>query len=220
VPYLDFIREIHTRTPRDYLSRVVGVDKAECAAVARRFDRDYWDGERKYGYGGYRYDGRWRPFAERLVSYYRLRPGSRVLDVGCGKGFLLWDLLQVEPKLEIAGLDVSEYALDQTPASVRPFVQLGNAIQLPWPDRTFDLVVSINTLHNLHNYDVCLALSEMERVARGGKYVVADSYRTEREKVNLLYWQLTCVCFYTPREWEWLFHQSGYTGDYDFVFYE
>jgi protein-L-isoaspartate(D-aspartate) O-methyltransferase len=220
MPQLDFISLIHTRTPRNYLSRVVGVDKAECAAVARRFDRDYWDGDRKHGYGGYRYDGRWRLLAEKLVQHYGLKPGQRVLDIGCGKGYLLYDLLQTLPGLEVAGLDISTYAIGHAPDEVRPFLRVGDAVELPWPDQSFDLVVSINTLHNLHNYRLVQALREIERVARGGKYLVVDAYRNEREKVNLLYWQLTCVCFYTPREWEWLFEQSNYRGDYGFVFYE
>jgi protein-L-isoaspartate(D-aspartate) O-methyltransferase len=218
--HLDFISPIHTRTPRNYLSRVVGVDKAECAAVARRFDKDYWDGDRQHGYGGYRYDGRWRPFAEMLVKHYGLQPGQRVLDVGCGKGFLLYDFLQTVPGLQVAGIDVSAYAIGHSPPEVRPFLRLGDAVELPWPDQSFDLVVSINTLHNLYNYRLVQALREIERVGRGGKYIVVDAYRDEREKVNLLYWQLTCVCFYTPREWEWLFEQSGYRGDYGFVFYQ
>lgn len=220
MPHLDFIHQIHTRTPRDYLSRVIGVDKAECAAIARRFGKEYWDGDRKYGYGGYHYDGRWRPFAERLIRHYGLNPGDTVLDVGCGKGFLLHDLAAALPGLEVAGLDISQYALQCAPSSIRPSLLPGNAIELPWPDQNFDLVLSINALHNLHNYDLAQSLREIERVARGGKYIVVDSYRTEREKVNLLYWQLTCVCFYTPREWEWMFEQCGYHGDYDFLFYE
>jgi protein-L-isoaspartate(D-aspartate) O-methyltransferase len=120
----------------------------------------------------------------------------------------------------VAGIDISEYAVGHAHETVRPFLRVGNAVELSWPEQSFDLVVSINTLHNLHNFQLHRALQEIERVGRGHKYVVVDSYRTEEEKVNLLNWQLTCVCFYTPEEWEWFFRQSGYTGDYACIFYE
>lgn len=218
--HIDLLRTIHGSTPRNYWERVIGVDKAACARVAKRFDRDYWDGDRKHGYGGYRYDGRWRTLAEALIDRYGLKPGDRVLDIGCGKGYLLHDLARLRPGLEVAGIDVSRYALEQAMPEVKPSLRLGNATELPWEDRSFDLVLSINALHNLYNYELCRALREIERVGRGGKYIVVDSYRNEEEKVNLLYWQLTCECFYTPAEWEWLFGQCGYTGDYGFIFYE
>lgn len=220
--YLDLIQKIHRSTPRDYLKeRVIGCDKAECAVVAKRFDKDYWDGDRKYGYGGYRYDGRWRPLAQDLIKHYGLKAGDKVLDIGCGKGFLLYDLLQVLPGLEVHGMDISRYAIDNAKEEVKPFLTVGNAVQLSYPDRAFDLIVSINTLHNLVNYDLEKALKEIERVGKNNKkYIVVDSYRNDREKTNLLYWQLTCESFYTPKEWEWLFNKCGYTGDYGCIYYE
>jgi ubiquinone/menaquinone biosynthesis C-methylase UbiE len=220
MPQIDFIRDTHTRTPRNYLERVVEHDKVECTEVAREFGYDYWDGDRKYGYGGYWYDGRWRPVAERLADHYCLTAGSRVLDVGCAKGFLLHDLAQVVPGIEVAGIDVSAYAVEHAREEVKPFLRVGSAASLPYPDASFDLVLSINTLHNLYNYDLHAALREIERVGRRDKYIVVDSYRNAREKVNLLYWQITCECFYTPAEWEWLFGQSGYTGDHSYVYFE
>jgi protein-L-isoaspartate(D-aspartate) O-methyltransferase len=217
---LDLISSLHRATPRNYLQRVTEHDKAACAEVSKRFDREYFDGDRKYGYGGFRYDGRWRPFAEKLIAHYGLKPGQRVLDVGCAKGFLLHELKAALPGLEVAGLDVSAYAIEQAMDDVKPFVRVGDARTLPFPDRSFDLVLSINTLHNLYLPGLHQALRELERVGRGGKFVVMDSYRNEREKVNLLYWQLTCECFFTPDEWAWIFQQAGYTGDYDFVCFE
>ena len=218
--YIDFIERVHTSTKRNYLQRVIEHDKAECATVSKRFGKDYWDGDRKYGYGGYCYDGRWRPVAERMAVHYGLKPGDRVLDVGCGKGFLLYEFTQVVPQVDVAGIDISQYAIDNAKEEVKPFLRVGNAIDLPYEDNSFDFVVSINTLHNLYNYELQKALEELERVGKEHKYIVLDSFRTEQEKVNLLYWQITCECFYTPQEWEWFFRKSGYTGDHGYVFYE
>ena len=216
---IDFISPIHKKTKRDYLARVTEFPKAEAAKLARQFGRDYWDGDRKVGYGGMRYDGRWRAVADLLVKHYNLQPGSKVLDVGCGKAFLLYDLTQAMPGIEVCGLDISEYGITNAKEEVRPFLQVGHANQLPFADKTFDLVISLNTLHNLQCFDLDRALREMERVGRQ-KYLVVESYRNEEEKANLLYWQLTCESFYRPEAWEWWFKQTGYTGDHSFIYFE
>jgi ubiquinone/menaquinone biosynthesis C-methylase UbiE len=218
--HIDFIERVHTSTKRNYLERVVEHDKAECATISKQFGKDYWDGDRRYGYGGYTYDGRWRPVAENIANHYNLETGSKILDIGCGKGFLLYEFTQVITGAQVIGIDVSKYAVDNGKEEIQQFLQTGNATDLPFEDNTFDLVVSINTLHNLYNFDLKRALQEMERVGKQNKYLVVDSYRTEEEKVNLLYWQITCECFYTPQEWEWFFQESGYTGDYSYIFYE
>jgi ubiquinone/menaquinone biosynthesis C-methylase UbiE len=218
--HLDFISGIHNATKRNYVQRVVEFDKAECAAVSKKFGQEYFDGDRKYGYGGFRYDGRWKSFAEILIAHYGLKPGMRVLDIGCAKGFVLHEFKQLIPELEVAGLDISEYAIANGMESVKPFMRVGNAMALPYPDQHFDLVLCVNTLHNLYLPGLFQALREIVRVGRGGKFIVMDSYRNEREKVNLMYWQLTCECFFTPAEWEWIFQQTGYTGDWDFVCFE
>lgn len=218
--YVDFVSAIHKKTKRDYLARVTEFPKAEAARLARQWGKDYWDGDRRVGYGGMRYDGRWRVVADALARHYDLRAGQRVLDVGCGKGFLLYDLTQAVPGLEVRGLDISPYALDHAKEEVRPFLDVGHANALPYPDASFDLVLSINTLHNLYCYDLDKALREMQRVGRQHRYLCVESYRTEEEKVNLLYWQLTCEGFYTPAEWEWWFRTCGYTGDWSFIYFE
>ncbi len=218
--YVDFISPLHKKTQRDYLARVNEFPKAEAAKIARRFDKDYWDGDRKVGYGGMKYDGRWRVVADELVKHYGLKAGDKVLDVGCGKAFLLYDLTQACPGLEVVGLDVSQYAIDNAVEGVKPFLQAGHANSLPWPDDSFDLVLSINTLHNLECFDLDKALREMERVGRRHKYLVVESWRNEEEKTNLLYWQLTCQAFCSPEAWDWWFKTTGYTGDHSFIYFE
>jgi protein-L-isoaspartate(D-aspartate) O-methyltransferase len=218
--YVDFIMKVHKATRRDYLGRVNERDKAEAAEIACRFDKDYWDGDRSVGYGGYRYDGRWRGVAEDMARHYGLKPGARILDVGCGKGFLLYEFTQVVPGAQVAGIDISRYAIENAKPEVASSLQVGNAAALPFADGSFDFVVSINALHNLYNYELHAALKEIERVGRGAKHIIIEAYRNEREKVNLLYWQLTCRAFHTPREWEWWFDQTGYTGDYSYIVFE
>lgn len=217
---LDFISLVHKKTTRDYLGRVNEFPKAEAAQIARRFDREYWDGDRRVGYGGMRYDGRWRPVADRIAAHYGLKAGDRVLDVGCGKAFLLYDLTKAVPGLIVRGLDVSAYAVENAKEEVRPFLDVGNATHLPYPDASFDLVLSLNTLHNLYCYDLEKALHEVMRVGRRHKFICVESYRNEVEKANLLYWQLTCEAFNTPEEWAWWFAHSGYDGDHGFIFFE
>lgn len=220
MPLIDFLSPLHKATSRDYIARVTEFPKAEAARLAKRWDRDYWDGDRKTGYGGMRYDGRWRQVADAMVSHYGLAAGDRVLDVGCGKGFLLYDLTQACPGLDVTGLDISRYAIANAKEEIRDRLVEGTAARLPFADQSFDLVISITTLHNLHCYDLNTALQEIERVGRKHKYICVESYRNEEEKANLLYWQLTCEMFCTPQEWEWWFAQTGYTGDYSFIYFE
>jgi SAM-dependent methyltransferase len=218
--YRDFVSLVHKSTKRDYVKRVTEVDKAVVAEDAIKFDKEYWDGNRNQGYGGYNYDGRWRKVADAMVAAYGIKPGMRILDVGSGKGFLLHDFTEAVPGVEVAGIDISAYGIEHTMESVKPFIKRGTAAKLPWPDSHFDLVVSINTLHNLYNYDLRDALKEMQRVGRGGKYLCVEAYRNEREKMNLMYWQLTCRIFHTPEEWQFEFAEAGYTGDHEFIYFE
>jgi len=217
---IDFTQNLHSSTKRDYVARVVEFDKADSAEVACRYGEEYWDGARQYGYGGYKYDGRWRPIAQRMADHYGLKPGMRVLDVGCGKGFLLHELTQVVPGISVAGIDISAYGIENSKEEVRPFLQLGHAAKLPYEDKSFDLIITLGTFHNLGIEELWSGVSELERVGRRHKYLMVESYRNQREKANLLYWQLTCRSFYSTDDWEWLYQKIGYTGDYGFIFFE
>lgn len=217
---IDFLSTIHKSTKRDYLGRVNEYPKAEAIKKAKLYGRDYWDGDRKFGYGGYRYDGRWEKVARAIAEHYGLKKGDHILDVGCGKGFLLYDFTNVVSGIEVRGIDISGYAIENSKEEVRPFLDLGNATSLPYKDKSFDLVISINTLHNLYCYDLVKALKEIERVGKKNKYIVVESYRNEEEKVNLMYWVLTGECFFAPDEWRWLYDLAGYKGDHSFIYFE
>ena len=220
--YLDFISLVHKATTRDYLGRVNDPEfpKAKAAGVAKQWDKDYWDGDRRTGYGGMKYDGRWRKVADAMAKHYQLKAGQKVLDVGCGKGFLIYDLMESVPGLEVTGLDVSGYAKKNAKPEVQNRIHEGHAKKLPFQDREFDLVISINTLHNLECFDLDPALREIERVGGKNKYLCVESWRNEKEKANLLYWQFTCESFYTPQGWEWWFQKTGYSGDHSFIYFE
>ena len=221
--YIDLLSAIHKSTQRDYLARVNDPDfpKAKAAALAKKWDFDYWDGDRKICYGGYRYmEGRWEKVARAMVEHYGIKPGDKIMDVGCGKGFLLYDFTKVVSDLELHGIDISQYAIANAKEEIKDRLQVGNATSLPYPDNYFDFVFSITTLHNLHCYDLDKALREIERVSKRAKYICVESYRNEEEKANLLYWQVTCEAFNTPQEWDWWFKQTGYTGDHSLIFFE
>ena len=215
---IDLVQSLHASTKRDYVGRVTA-DKAACAAVASHYDAEYWDGDRKFGYGGYRYDGRWRPLAEKLAEFYGLRSGNRVLDVGCGKGYLLYELAQVVPGLQLTGIDVSSYAVANAKPEVQAQLRVGDAAALPFGDGSFDFVISLGTLHNLGAKDLWSALREVTRVGRGPAYVMVESYRNQEEKANFLAWQLTCRSFYSVEDWEFVYGVTGYGGDYGFIFF-
>jgi len=221
--YIDFMSVVHKSTKRDYLARVNDPDfpKAKAAELAKKWDYDYWDGDRRINYGGYRYmPGRWEKVAKAMADHYGIKAGDKILDVGCGKGFLLYDFTLVVPGVEVYGIDLSAYAIEHAKEEIKDRLRVGNATSLPWPDKHFDFVYSLTTLHNLHCYDLDPALREIERVGKKNKYVCVEAYRTEVEKANLLYWQVTCEAFNTPKEWEWWFKQTGYTGDYSFIYFE
>jgi SAM-dependent methyltransferase len=216
---LNIVTPLHRKTARDYVSRMIS-DKIHCMEVAKQYGYDYWDGDRKYGYGGYRYDGRWEVVARGLIEAYGLQDGAKILDVGCGKAFLLCEIKKLLPNAEIAGFDISEYALENAKEEVRDRLFLHRAEDaFPYEDGHFDLVISLGTLHNLPIFGVKSALREMERVAKQ-RYVMVEGYRSNAELFNLQCWALTCESFFRPDEWMWLFQKFGYSGDYEFIYFE
>jgi SAM-dependent methyltransferase len=221
--YIDFMSPLHKSTARDYLARVNDPEfpKHKASELAKNWGYDYWDGDRRINYGGYKYiEGRWESVAKLMVNHYKIKPGDKILDIGCGKGFLIYDFTKVIPKIDVYGVDISQYAKDNSKEEVREKIFVSNCTNLPFEDNYFDFVYSINTFHNLHNYDLVKALHEMNRVSKKNKYICVESYRDEIEKANLLYWQVTCEQFCTPDEWVWWFNLAKYQGDYSFIFFE
>ncbi len=216
----NFVTPLHRATSRDYLARMID-DKVHCMMKAKKYGFDYWDGDRRFGYGGYSYrSGYWAPVAKNLIETYNLKAGSKVLDLGCGKGYLLHELLLLEPKLKVVGADISEYALSHATDLVRPFTQIHDARgDFKWADQEFDLVISLTMIHNLRLFDLEHCLTEIQRIGKQ-HYVTAESYRNEQEQFNLQCWALTCESFLDFDEWLWLFKSVGYQGDYEFIYFE
>lgn len=205
--------DTHPKTVRDYDKRAREKTPG-VVRIAKQFEKEFFDGERKYGYGGFKYDGRWKTVAKRMKDYYKLPDDAAILDIGCAKGFMLHDFKELMPDCTVAGIDVSRYAIENAMPSVKPFLKISSADNLPFPDKSFDLVVSVNSIHNLPLERLKVALREVERVCRGHSYITVDAWRNETERENLFKWVLTAETMLHVDDWLKLFQEVGYTGDY------
>jgi len=216
---INIVTKLHESTKRDYLARMMN-NKPDCMIRAKKYGNDYWDGDRKYGYGGYKYDGRHKQVAIDLIQQYNLQDGCKILDVGCGKAFLLYELKQLLPNAEITGFDISQYAIDNAKEEIKDNLFIHKAEEAyPFKDSEFDLVISFAILHNLIIQDLKIAVQEIERVGKN-KFIMVEAYRNEAELFNLECWALTCECFFRPEEWIWLYKEWEYNGDYEFIYFE
>ena len=213
MPEINLLEKLPRGKKRDVNARAVAKND-EVIRISREYGFHYFDGPREYGYGGYRYDGRWVPIAEDMIRHFDLKPGDRVLDVGCAKGFLVKDFMKACPGLEAFGVDVSRYALMNCEPEVVGRLHLGNATELPFPDNSFKAAVAINSIHNLDRDQCIVALKELQRVSGGRAYVQVDSYRTPEERQMFLDWVLTAHYHEYPDGWIRTFQEAGYTGDY------
>jgi SAM-dependent methyltransferase len=184
-------------------------------AVARQFGKEYFDGDRIHGYGGYNYHPKfWQATVKRFRDHYQLAEKAAVLDVGCAKGYMLHDFKELMPNLAVAGIDISPYAIENAKETVKPFLRVGNATKLDFEDSFFDLVISINTVHNLPLEECKQALKEIQRVTRKHAFITVDAWRREDERTSLLKWNLTALTYMHVDDWKELFREVGYTGDY------
>ena len=216
---INLITSLHTKTKRNYIERMVN-QKSKCMTISKRYSFDYWDGKRKYGYGGYKYiPGRWTGVARKLIKIFKLNNNSRVLDVGCGKGFLLYEIKKILPNVKIVGLDISKYGIKNSKKEIKKYLKFYNIEKkLKFKEKYFDLVISLNTLHNLKVNYLFNAIKEIQRVGRK-HYICVESYRNDKELFNLQCWALTCVSFFSKSEWMWIMKNSGYTGRFEFIYF-
>ncbi len=218
--FFKLITSLHQSTRRNYLDRMVNA-KVKCMKKARKFEFDYWDGKRNYGYGGYNYiPGRWAGVAKKLIKKYKLNNNSSVLDVGCGKGFLLFEMKKILPGLRVSGFDISKHGIKNSKKEIKKYLFIHNVKKkFPFKNKSFNLVMTFACLHNLKLPDLVYSLKEIERVGKK-KYVMVEGYRNEKELFNLQCWALTAESFYDDQEWKWIFKYSKYTGDYEFIYFE
>jgi ubiquinone/menaquinone biosynthesis C-methylase UbiE len=203
----------HPAANRDYDKR--SLEKTpEVIRLAKEFGKDFFDGDRRCGYGGYRYDGRWKAVAQRMKDHYHLSEKCAILDIGCAKGFLLHDFKELMPNCIVSGIDVSTYAIENAMTTVKPCLKIASAEALPYPDKSFDFVISINSIHNLPPDRLRKALKEIGRVSRGDSYITVDAWRNEKEKENLYKWVLTAESMMHVDDWKKFFDEVGYRGDY------
>jgi len=204
----------YPKTKRNLTERAASKTE-EDRAIARQFGRDFFDGDRRHGYGGFSYNPRfWQPVIPTFAQYFGIDSFSSILDVGCGKGFMLFDMLQLIPGVKVAGVDISAYAVENALEEVGNHIQVADARELPFEDKSFDYVISINTIHNLERSDLIIALKEIERVAAKGSFVTVDAYRNEEERLAMEAWNLTARTILSVDDWRKLFAEAGYTGDY------
>lgn len=214
--YKDFVK--FKPIQRDYFGKM-NPEKPKIMKIAKEYGRDFWDGDRKYGYGGYKYDGRWESVAKRLIKYYKLKDGDSVLDIGCGKGYILYEIKKINPLIVIRGEDISEYAINTGKEEIKQYLNIGNARSLPYLDKQFDLVIYLGTLHNLPIYDLKDAIQEIERVGKN-KYITMESFRNDTERTNLFCWALTAESYFSEKEWKWLLNEFEYTGEYSLFYFK
>ena len=214
---LNLVTPLHSATQRDYMARLMD-DKIACMKKAREFDYDYWDGSRRFGYGGYHYiPGRFKPMAEALIERYDLKPGDSVLDIGCGKGFLLYELQKLMP-LHLVGIERSAYAIEHKPVDLKANIIQGRIENTIYAG-VYDLVVSLGCLHNLTLRELHIALPVIAKSAQSG-YIMVEAFRTVEEWFNLTAWCLTAETIMKPEDWCFLYEQCGYKGDYEFIYFE
>lgn len=217
---IKLVTNLHLKTKRKYLERMVN-NKIKCMTEAKKYERNYWDGDRKFGYGGYKYiPGRWEGVAKKLIKKFKLNSSSKILDVGCGKAFLIYEIKKLIPNIKICGFDISKHAMKSAPRIIKKDIFIHRAEKkYPYTKNYFDLVISLGCLHNLNIYELKKALGEINRVGKN-KYIMVESYKNNKQLFNLQCWALTCDSFFSQKEWKWIFKEFGYSGFYEFIYFD
>lgn len=217
---INLVQKKHQSIKRNYIERMIS-NKVKCMDVSKKYDKRYWDGHRKYGYGGYKYiPGLLSPIAKKIIKKFKLNKKSKVLDLGCGKGFLLYEIKKILPDINVVGVDISKYAINNSKKEIKKdifFHDLGK--KLKFKSKEFDLAISLATFHNLDLTSLELAVKEISRVSKK-QYIMVESYKNSAELFNMQCWSLTCDTFLKPSEWEWLFKKFNYRGLYEFIFFK
>lgn len=217
---LEIYSSLHKKAKRNYLERMIN-QKVKNMVIAKKYSKLYWDGSRSTGYGGYKYiENYWKPVAEKLIKIYKLNANSKILDIGCGKAFLLYEIKKIIPNISIKGVDISNYAIRNSPKKIGKYLKVHNVKKkLPFKSKEFDLAFSFGCVHNLKIFDLEKCLNEFTRVSKK-QFIMTESYKSEKQLFNLQCWALTCESFLSYQEWIWIFKKFGYKGDYEFIYFD
>ena len=204
----------YPKAKRDLTKRLESKSE-QVRSIARKFDKEFFDGERKFGYGGFSYNPRyWSEVVKDFSDYYNLKDESKILDVGCAKGFMLYDFYKLNPNFDLNGIDISKYAIDNSVPEIKNKLQVANATKLPYEDNFFDLVIAINTIHNLDKDECKIALKEISRVSKKNAFITVDAFNNEDEKKRMYAWNLTAKTIMSIKDWKKFFSDSNYNGDF------
>ena len=216
---LFFLQKNHNNTKRNYLQRMQN-NKVFCMGIAKKYENQYWDGNRKFGYGGYRYiPGRLTKITKLLITRFKLTNKSKILDIGCGKGFLLYEIKKILPGATVVGLDISKHGIKNCHPFLKNNLKIFDAKKkLPFKNGQFDLALSFGLYHNFSIFELEKSLKEFSRVSKKN-YLMVESYQNDKQLFNLQCWALTCESFFSPKEWEWIFKKFKYKGDYEFIYF-
>lgn len=217
---LSFLQKNHNNTKRNYLQRMQN-NKVFCMGIAKKYENQYWDGNRKFGYGGYRYiPGRLTKITKLLITRFKLTNKSKILDVGCGKGFLLYEIKKILPGATVVGLDISKHGIKNCHPSLKNNLKIFDVKKkLPFKNGQFDLALSFGLYHNFSIFELEKSLKEFSRISKKN-YLMVESYKNNKQLFNLQCWALTCESFFSPKEWEWIFKKFKYKGDYEFIYFD
>lgn len=216
---VNFFSDNHNSVTRDYFNRM-SINKINEMKISKKFDFDYWDGDRKFGYGGYKYiKGRNDKIVKNLIKKFKLTSSSRIIDLGCGKGYLLYDLSKALGSKNVVGLDISKYAIKNSQKNIKDKLHVKDLRKkLSYFDKEFDLALSINLLHNFKLNEIDIALKEMMRISKN-QYICVESFRNEKEQFNLQCWALTAETIIGVDSWNWIFDRNNYSGLKEFIYF-
>ena len=197
------------------LSQRVKLKTSKDRNIARKFGKEFFDGERKHGYGGFYYNPKfWSNVIPDFKRHWNLNKKSSILDVGCAKGFMLFDIKKQIPGIKVRGIDVSKYAIKNSKKEVKKYLKVANAKKLPFKNSSYDIVISINTVHNLPLEQCKKAILEIQRVSKKNSFITVDAYRNSKEKKRMYAWNLTAKTILSVNSWKKLFKEIGYKGEY------
>ena len=214
---LNLITKNHKKTKRKFIERMVD-NKIEAMRVARLYEYDYWDGKRRYGFGGYNYiQDYWTPVAKKLIKKFKLTNKSRILDIGCGKGFLLFEIKKILKNITIEGVDISKHAIKNSKEEVKKYLKRIDINNYKFKGK-YDLIISINTLHNLEIDDLSKVVKKIVKFSKNS-YIAVEGYRNIEELFNLQCWALTANTFFSKNEWIWFLRNLNYNRNLEIIYF-